>query len=144
LNNIVEQIENIIGTNCPQSLLTLFFDNEIRKIFPVRFHFPHVKWVLEIQYLLCGKNGLTTDYLDKENEQLAVAVSSDGNLLLVDLKSERFEILQKEDGCEIDSLGICIHDLVYAFENNQYTLIRDSDKTRRAKMRIAKKRSRRR
>ena len=102
--------ESHFGFNVPQVIIDLFTDIEVKGLMPTRFRFDHIAYALELQYLLDITN---PENFDVANGRCRFAVTTDGFELLVDLNSEKLEILQDEFG-DLDSLGISFKDLIEA------------------------------
>jgi|GEM_PF-6616063 len=103
-----EVFESHFGFPAPDMLIYFLSDKSLRESLPLVFRFEQVKHILEIQSFLSLDD---PENYDVRNKRFAFAVSSDGNKLLVDLKTEDLEILQDESG-DIDSLDITIKDLL--------------------------------
>ena len=107
--------ESHFGFPVPTGLTDLYADKSLSESLPAGFRFKHVRFVLEIQYLLDLQDPKNYSV---EHKRLSFAINTDGFELLVDLGNEDLQILQNEYG-DIDRLGLTIKDLLSA---ERYTL----------------------
>lgn len=102
--------ESRFGFSPPAALVEFLGKLSTWKSFPLVFRFSHLPFILEIQYLL--SLGDEQNY-DVERKRMAFAVNSDGATLLVDLGTERLDILQEDFGY-CDTLGLSVQYLLDA------------------------------
>jgi len=102
--------ERAYGREIPLPLMTLYENQNLARIAPVRFTFRDKPFVVEIQYFRA-----ITDLVEQDvrEDRFAFAVNTDGYDVLVDLTKKSLPILQREHGTA-DSIGVTLIELLAA------------------------------